>query len=256
MKRVKTIRKHLASPAMVVACLSLVVALGGVSYAAGVLPKNSVGTMQLQKKAVSGAKLKQNAVTAAKVKNGSLTAADFKAGQLSAGATGERGLTGPAGPKGATGATGATGPQGAAGPAGPQGPAGPKGDKGAQGPAGAVSAKLTTSTGPGVVGNSWSYVHTGEPLAAGTWMVTGKVSIDQSDVVSPGTLVECRLDAPGNTALDYSSFDTESDTDNVDLVMFGKVVSDGDDKVSIACQDADIGDPDWTRARLLAMKVA
>ena len=77
-----TIRKHLASPAMVVACLSLVVALGGVSYAAGVLPKNSVGTLQLKKKAVSGAKLKKNAVTAAKVKDGSLTAADFNQGTL------------------------------------------------------------------------------------------------------------------------------------------------------------------------------
>lgn len=49
-----TIAKRLASPGVLVACVALVVALGGVSYAASVLPKNSVGPSQLQKKAVSG----------------------------------------------------------------------------------------------------------------------------------------------------------------------------------------------------------
>jgi hypothetical protein len=36
--------KRLISPAMIVACVALLVALGGVSYAAGVLPANSVGS--------------------------------------------------------------------------------------------------------------------------------------------------------------------------------------------------------------------
>jgi len=90
------LRRHLTSPAMLVACIALVVALGGVSYAAAVLPKNSVGTPQLKKKAVTGAK----------VKNGSLTAADFKAGQLPAGPQGSQG---PQGPKGDTGAPGISG---------------------------------------------------------------------------------------------------------------------------------------------------
>jgi hypothetical protein len=96
------IRRHLPSPALIVACVALVVALGGVSYAAAVLPKNSVGTAQLKKKAVTGAKLKKDAVTGAKVKNGSLLAADFKAGQLPAG------QSGPQGPKGESGAPGST----------------------------------------------------------------------------------------------------------------------------------------------------
>jgi hypothetical protein len=91
---------------MLVACAALVVALGGVSYAATALPKNSVGTAQLRQRAVTGAKLKRNAVTSAKVKNGSLLAADFKAGQLPAG---------PQGPKGDTGPRGETGPKGDAG---------------------------------------------------------------------------------------------------------------------------------------------
>ena len=91
------IRRSLASPAMLVACAALIVALGGVSYAAATLPKNSVGTAQLRKKAVTGAKLKHNAVTSAKVKNGSLLAADFKTGQIPAGPKGPKGDTGPQG---------------------------------------------------------------------------------------------------------------------------------------------------------------
>jgi hypothetical protein len=100
------IRRHLGSPAMIVACVSLVVALGGVSYAAGVLPNNSVGAAQLKKKAVTASKLKNNAVTAAKVKDGSLLAADFKAGQLPAGPQGPKGDKGDAGPAGPPGISG------------------------------------------------------------------------------------------------------------------------------------------------------
>ena len=98
--------KRLPTPALVIACVALLASLGGVSYAAGVLPENSVGTAQLQKNAVSGSKLKKNAVTGAKVKNGTLKAADFGAGQL------------PAGPQGPKGDPGAQGPKGDAGPAG------------------------------------------------------------------------------------------------------------------------------------------
>lgn len=57
---------------MVVACLALGIALGGTSYAAITLPKNSVGTKQL----------KRNAVTSPKVKNNSLTGADVLESKL------------------------------------------------------------------------------------------------------------------------------------------------------------------------------
>jgi hypothetical protein len=83
---------------MIVACASLIVALGGVSYAATVLPKNSVGAPQLQNKAVSTSKLRKGAVTGAKVKNGSLLAADFRAGQLPSGPRGPQGPQGVPGP--------------------------------------------------------------------------------------------------------------------------------------------------------------
>ena len=92
------------SPALVVSCVALAVALGGTGYALTALPKNSVGNTQI----------KSNAVTSSKVKNGTLVAADFKAGVLStlSGAQGAKGDTGAAGETGAAGPTGATGPTG------------------------------------------------------------------------------------------------------------------------------------------------
>ena len=85
------------SPALVISCVALALALGGTSFAAvSALPKGSVGTPQL----------KNSAVTSAKVQNRSLLRADFASGQL------------PAGPRGPAGPAGATGPAGPAGPAG------------------------------------------------------------------------------------------------------------------------------------------
>jgi hypothetical protein len=79
-----------------VALLALFIAIGGTSYAAAHLPRNSVGTRQLRR----------NSVVSSKVKDGSLQTADFGKGALAQGA---RGATGPAGSQGATGPRGATG---------------------------------------------------------------------------------------------------------------------------------------------------
>jgi hypothetical protein len=86
---------------IIMAATALVVAVffaTPLAQAAGrlVLPKNSVGAVQIKK----------NAVTGPKVKNGSLLSADFKAGQLPGG---------PQGPKGDKGDVGAQGAQGVAG---------------------------------------------------------------------------------------------------------------------------------------------
>lgn len=80
------------TPSLVISVLALIVALGGASYAAIQIPKNSVGTKQLKRQSVSAAKLKRNAVVtgklrngsvnSAKVRNGSLVRRDFAAGQL------------------------------------------------------------------------------------------------------------------------------------------------------------------------------
>lgn len=58
------------NPALVISLIALFVALGGTTYAATSLPKNSVGAKQLKKNAVTSAKIKNGAVTAAKLKNG------------------------------------------------------------------------------------------------------------------------------------------------------------------------------------------
>jgi hypothetical protein len=57
---------------MVVACIALAVALGGTSYAAIRLPRNSVGTSQLRKNAVTSPKVKNNSLNGADVNEASL----------------------------------------------------------------------------------------------------------------------------------------------------------------------------------------
>jgi hypothetical protein len=101
------------SYANVVATTALFVALGGSSYAAVTLPKNSVTSNSIKNGQVNTADLAKNAVTSAKVKDFSLLSKDFKPGELGAGSPG---ATGPPGAKGDTGAIGLQGPQGDAGP--------------------------------------------------------------------------------------------------------------------------------------------
>jgi hypothetical protein len=60
--------------ATMIAVVALFVALGGTSYAAFSLPKNSVGSKQLKNNAVTTSKIKNGAVTAGKIKNGAVTA--------------------------------------------------------------------------------------------------------------------------------------------------------------------------------------
>jgi hypothetical protein len=63
----RVLPRRLPSPAMIVACVALTVALGGTSYAAIRLPANSVGTKQLKRGAVTGVKVKRNSLTGAQV---------------------------------------------------------------------------------------------------------------------------------------------------------------------------------------------
>jgi hypothetical protein len=81
------------SPAMVVACLALLVALGGTGYAALRLPAGSVGTAQLRNGAVTGKKVRAH----------SLVASNFAPGQIPAGPPGPAGSPGPTGPAGPAG---------------------------------------------------------------------------------------------------------------------------------------------------------
>ncbi len=120
------------SSAHVIAGLALFVALGGTSYAAATLPRNSVGSAQLRANAVAASDIRRDAVTSAKVRNGTLGLAD-----LSRSAVAELRTPGPVGP---------TGPQGAPGPAGVAGPQGPAGIVEPQSIASASGVNLTADT--------------------------------------------------------------------------------------------------------------
>ena len=85
-----------------IALTALFVALGGTSYAAVTLPRNSVGSAQIKTNAVTsselrkgavknselgsgavtGSKIKGNSITSSKIAAGSLLATDFKAGEM------------------------------------------------------------------------------------------------------------------------------------------------------------------------------
>jgi hypothetical protein len=99
------IRSWRPSHTTVAAYMALFIALGGTSYAAVKLPKNSVGSTQIKK----------NAVSSSKVKNGSLTKSDFKASDLPVGQAGAQGPKGDKGDKGDNGTDGSNGTNGAPG---------------------------------------------------------------------------------------------------------------------------------------------
>lgn len=67
-------RKRLPSPALVISLVALFVALGGTGYAALRLPRNSVGTTQLENGAVVAAKIRNGTIVGSKLRNGAVTA--------------------------------------------------------------------------------------------------------------------------------------------------------------------------------------
>jgi len=117
------------SYASVTATLALFLSVGGVSYAATALPRDSVGTAQLQ----------DGSVDSAKIKNGALQYEDFGFGQIPAG------LAGPQGPKGS---------RGVQGPRGAKGAAGAKGETGATGAAGATTVTTREQTTQWALGST------------------------------------------------------------------------------------------------------
>src|SRR4051794_24193758 len=93
-------RIHRPSPAMLVALLSLFIALEGSSYAAVTLSKNSVTSKAIKDGQVMRSDLAKNAVSTGQVADGSLLTTDFKSGQIPQGPQGVAGARGVAGPKG------------------------------------------------------------------------------------------------------------------------------------------------------------
>jgi hypothetical protein len=178
----RRITSYRPSPAMVVAFIALLLALGSGAYAQLRIPRNSVGTAQL----------KANSVTSPKVRAGSLLRSDFRAGQL------PRGPAGPAGERGLTGATGATG---AVGPIGPRGPAGATNvtvatsatevNPVATCPAGSVAVggggQVAADPGNPVPDPTW-YLFESYPVDPGPGRAPTQWTVGASDTGAPGTL--------------------------------------------------------------------
>ncbi len=187
LSRISTARRHLTF-ANVMSVIAVFIALGGASYAAINLPKNSVGTKQLKNKSVGTKQLKANAVNSKRVRDFSLRANDFRPGQLPSGPTGPIGLPGEDGQPGATGPQGAIGPTGLqgetgqTGPRGLQGVAGPTGPTGEQGPPG-------PSTGPAGGDLTGSYPNPSIAFAAVGSNEVADNSLTGSDI-NEGTLAK------------------------------------------------------------------
>src|SRR5436190_14489097 len=155
------------SPATVIACLALAVALGGTSYAAIRLPANSVTTRQ--------------------VKNYSLLKRDFKRRQL------------PRGPRGISGPPGAQGKQGIQGTQGTPGPRGPSDVYSAYVP-------MFPPKAPGIVSvtvPAGDYAVTGEATATninqnGVQPERGFVNCDLSTPADPGYGGDASATVPNN----------------------------------------------------------
>lgn len=163
-----------------VAYLALFVALGGTSYAAVSLPKDSVGSKQLRK----------DAVTSRAVKNGTISRADLAKGIAVAGPQG------PQGPAGASGAPGATGAPGAKGDRGDTGAKGDRGEQGLQGPEG-----KTGPTGPTEGTSTDEFTQAGAPLVAeNTIDATGFTTTRAGRLLVSKTLTTLQVDCGPSAA--------------------------------------------------------
>ncbi|MGH2938006.1 MAG: hypothetical protein ACRDPE_07795 [Solirubrobacterales bacterium] len=109
------------------ATIALFIALGGASYAATQLPKNSVGPKQLENEAVTPAKLSSSAKSTLTGQTGPMGAQGPKGDQGNAGLQGQQGKHGVRGKAGERGVRGEPGEQGIQGERGVQGTPGTDG---------------------------------------------------------------------------------------------------------------------------------
>jgi hypothetical protein len=190
---------------MVLSLMALAITVGGTSYAAAVLPPDSVGTIQLANSAVTQTKLGAGSVGSIEVKRGTLLPADLKRGELD-GRTGTGGVPGPAGPVGPPGAIGAPGVRGPAGLPGLRGFAGvpgtPNDVKGPKGPVGSVGFTGTSdfhrsSETDTIFGEQdvIALCFTGKVISGGPVNVPGKVIIIGSSPLDPSMGQGWKVDA-------------------------------------------------------------
>jgi len=184
--------------ANIMSSVAVMIALGGTSYAAIKLPRNSVGTAQVR----------NNAINSAKVRDGSLLSKDFKYGQVV-------GTKGDTGAKGDPGAPGAKGDAGAPGAKGDPGAPGAKGDAGAPGAPGTPGEPGTPGVDgdDGAPGTARAYAYVTAPCTGTTTCTLGhSKNIANARRVATGTY--CIL--PATLAAPYTPIDPTTD-----LIMSG-----------------------------------
>src|SRR4051794_2099071 len=81
--------------------IAVFIALGGTTYAAATLPRNSVGAAQIRSNAVGSSEIRSGAIRSSELRNGSVTLNDISVGARAS----LRGAQGPAGPPGSSAAT-------------------------------------------------------------------------------------------------------------------------------------------------------
>jgi hypothetical protein len=234
-----------------VAYLALFVALGGTSYAAVSLPRNSVGSKQIR----------SNAVSSTKVKNRSLAESDFSRAAIAA-------LSGKPGPPGATGALGA---------GGPQGPKGDKGDTGDTGPTFTGWSRSTTSPSIGTDTTVTDLAGNGSgtlslPSQSRVYL-SAAVDVANTSATEPSRAsCTARASAPGATPLLFDaspSFlanlhqaDADSTADAIEYVSLsvtGSVLLDpGTYNIGIACSKGGAGTVvlNWAAMNVIAVPAA
>ena len=211
-----------------VAWVALCVALGGTSYAAVALPKNSVGTKQLKK----------SAVTSAKVRDRSLLARDFRAGQLPRGATG---LQGPAGAAGAAGEQGVPGEKGTTGDTGPRGPSNAY-----------VTATPTANVGAGVEDSI--------AVPAGDYVVVARGTVENSGAAGAGSIT-CEIKKSDGTPMDTITVAIPADAgsavgDEAHFTLVGAPTLSADGSIDLDCSESAGVNGDMTVSKLAAVRVA
>lgn len=153
--------KVTASPAMVVACIAVILTMTGSAFAARAL----ITGADIQDGSISRADLSGRTVKSLKGKRGPAGPAGrdgFVGAQGPQGSTGPEGSRGPAGPAGPQGQKGTTGDTGARGAQGIQGVDGPRGPQGDPGPAGqTIASNYFTGTTPIDLGTALALSSTG-----------------------------------------------------------------------------------------------
>jgi hypothetical protein len=228
----RAVLPHRPSPAMVVACIALTIALGGTSYAAIKLPAGSVGTKQLKKNAVTAPKVKNNALTGADVLESSLAQVPSAASAVSAAnATNATNASHATNADHATNASSAT-------------------------TAGTANAAFSTfHDGPIPLSDSLGTIATLTIPAAGKYVIAAKMTaFNISGTASPNDF--CRLTAGADIDGDFFDVDGSpvDDAEIVALQLVHQFAAPG--QVVLACTDAGGGSAEALFTRITAVQVA